>query len=145
MLEAVDRRVTSIIRLKNGIQLGDIQQILDELGWTCQFEVATVLLVGCQGVDQNSQAAAVHSLNAAEINNHFQPVIVQQAVDLIVQFNSLRAAQHITVKFENDHVVVRRFTEIHIGTTGYFLLTATADDFLLSHSTNIGDAMKIDE
>ena len=56
LLERLHRRRLIVLHIENGVQLGDLQQVVDFLGQLEQLQFATLVLGGGKGADQFADA-----------------------------------------------------------------------------------------
>ena len=66
LLKRFDRCRFFFFHVEHGVQLGDLQQVVDLLGQVQQFELAALVANGGEGADQLADARAVDVGNVAQ-------------------------------------------------------------------------------
>src|ERR1700734_4010776 len=94
LLERLDRRCLIFLHIKDGIQLGDLQQVMHFLGEVEQLQFAALILRSSKSADQLADAGAVNVVDLAEVQDN-----------LLVAFGEEVAhgvAHHYTAFAESD-------------------------------------------
>jgi len=99
-VERSHRVIFRFVRVKQLVQMGQLQNLADMLGNIAQLQVAAGLARAGQGAHHGSQAAAVNEHNVAEMQDDGAPV-TQQPCDMSAQRLALAAGDDASLAADN--------------------------------------------
>ena len=70
LLEGLDGGSFVVFHVEDGVQLGDLKQIVDFLGEVQEFEFAALILGSGEGADQFADAGAIDIVNVLKVQNN---------------------------------------------------------------------------
>src|SRR5438270_6824817 len=103
--EGLDRGGFVVLYVKNGVQLGDLQQVVDFLCQIEQLEFATLILHGRIGADELADSRAVNVIDVAKIHQNFLLPFREQVLHHIAQDDAAFAQRNSAVAIHNGDAV----------------------------------------
>ena len=70
LLERLDRGGFVVFHVEDGVELGDLKQVVDLLGEVQQLQFAALILGGGEGADQFTDARAVDVVDVLQVQNN---------------------------------------------------------------------------
>src|SRR5271155_4405942 len=113
LFKALDRGGFVIFNVEDGIQFGDLQQVVHLLGEVQQFEFATLVLGGGKGADQFADAGAVDVVDLAEVQNNFLIAFGEQVADGVAHHDAAFAEGDAAAAVYNSDSVHLPSAEFH--------------------------------
>src|SRR5579862_3652566 len=91
MAEGCDGAGLVVLNVKDGVQLGDLQQIVDLLGQVQQLQLAALVADGGKRADQLTDAGAVDVADVAQVQQNLLLPFAQQVFDGVAQYDTALA------------------------------------------------------
>src|ERR1700722_8279416 len=85
LAEGLDRAGFVVFHVEHGVQLGDLQQVMNFLGQVEQLEFATLITHGGEGADQLANARAVDIVHIAEVQQNLLLSFGKQVANYILE------------------------------------------------------------
>src|SRR5579863_5722465 len=85
LLERLDGGGFVVLHVEDGVELGDLKQVVDLLGEVQEFQFAALILGGVEGADQFADAGAVDIVDVLEIQDDFLGALAQQFAHGVAQ------------------------------------------------------------
>src|ERR1019366_6714474 len=88
LLEGGDRRGFIVFNIKDGVELGDLQQVMHFLGQVEQFQFAALVADGCEPADQFADTGAVNVSDVAKVEQDLLMALPDHVANGVAQYNA---------------------------------------------------------
>src|SRR5215469_11345234 len=113
LLERLDGGGFVVFHVEDGIELGDLQQIVDLLGQVQQLEFATLVLGGGKGADQLADSGAVDIVHIGQIQHDLLIAFRQQVAHRVAKDDTAFAERDAAAAIDDGHPIDLPCTNLH--------------------------------
>src|SRR6266568_3169702 len=103
--EGLHRRRLVVFHVENGVQLGDLQQVVDLLGQIQQLQFPALVAHGSVCADQFADPRAVDVIHVAEVQQNFLLALAEQVFDIVAQHDAAFAERNAATAIHNGDAV----------------------------------------
>jgi len=105
LLEGFDGGGFVVLHVKDGVELGDLEQIVHLLGEVEEFEFAALILGGGEGADQFADAGAVDVVDLGQVQDDFLIAFGKQFAHGVAQSDAAFAQGDASAAVNNRDAV----------------------------------------
>src|SRR5262249_12764650 len=113
LFERLDRGWFVILDIENGIELSNLQQVVDLLGEIEQFQVAALVADRSEGADQLANAGAVNVGDVAQVQEDFPLSLSEEVLHDLAQHRAAFAQSDTAAQVHNSNAAHLPVTCLH--------------------------------
>src|SRR2546423_3488250 len=117
-----------VLNIEDGVQLGDLEQVVDFLGQLEQLELAALVADAGKGAHQFSDAGAVNVSYVAQVEQDLVAPLAHQVLDCLAQHHAAFAQGNTTAQVHNGDV-------IHLPAASFHCHFRSSSEFAASRPT----------
>src|SRR5438477_4816741 len=102
-----------VFHVEDGVQLGDLQQVVDFLGEVEQLKLAALIFDGGIGADQLADAGAVDVIDVAKVQQDFLVALAEQLAHGIAQDYAAFTEGDTAATVDNGHAIDLTIAGLH--------------------------------
>jgi len=104
VVEGFDGGEFVVFDVEDGVELGDVEDVLNFLGEAEEFEFAAGVADGGKAADQFADAGGVDVIDVSEVEDDFFLTIGDKLADGVAEFSGFVAESDASVKVEDGYV-----------------------------------------
>src|SRR6266496_1921287 len=113
LFERFDGSGFVVFYVEDGIELGDLEQVIDLLGEIQQLEFAALILGGSEGADQFADAGAIDVINFGQVQHDLLVALAKQVAHRVAKDDAAFAEGDAAAAIHNGNAIHLPTTNLH--------------------------------